>query len=66
MLDEATVRLLVGRGCTHKTISDYYQALYPNTRGHSERSIRRFRRAYNITRISVVEIGNYVENFISL
>ena len=42
MLDEATVRLLVRRGCTHKKISDFYQTLYPNTRGYSERSIRRF------------------------
>ena len=52
MLDEVTVRLLVGRGCTHKKISDYYQTLYPNTRGYSEKSIRRFCRAYNIRRIS--------------
>ena len=29
MLDEATVRLLVGGGCTHRKISDYYQTLYP-------------------------------------
>ena len=66
MLDEATVRLLVRRGCTHKKISDSYQTLYPNTRGYSERSIRRFCRAYNIRRISDVEIDNRVENFISL
>ena len=66
MLDEVTVRLLVGRGCTHKKISDYYQTLYPNTRGYSERSIWIFCRAYNIRRISDVEIDSYVENFISL
>ena len=66
MLDEATVRLLVGRGCTHKKISDYYQTLYPKTRGYGERSIRRFCRAYNIKRINDVEIDSYVENFISL
>ena len=65
MLDEATVRLLVGGGCTHKKISDYFQTLYPNTRGYSERSIRRFCRAYNI-RICDVEIDSYIENFIPL
>ena len=66
MLDEATVRLLVGRRCTHKKISDYYQTLYPNTRGYSKRSIRNFCRAYDIRRISDVEIESYVENLISL
>ena len=66
MLDEATVRLLVGSGCTHKKISDYYQKLYPNTRGYGERSIQRFCRTYNIRRISDVEIDRYVENFILL
>ena len=65
MLDEATVRLLVGRGCTHKKISDYYQILCPNTRRYSERSIQRFCRAFNI-RISDVKIDSYVEDFISL
>ena len=66
MLDEVTVRLLLGRGCTHKKISDYYQILYPNTRRYDERSIRKFCRAYNTRRISDVEIDSYVENFISL
>ena len=66
MLDEATVRLLVGRGCTEKKILDYYQTFYSNTRGYGERCIRRFCRAYNIRRISDVEIDSYVENFISL
>lgn len=66
MLDEATVKLLVRTGYTHKKISDSYQTLYPNTRGYSERGIRRFCRAYNIRRISVVEIDSHVENFISL
>ena len=54
------------RGSTHKEISDYYQTLYPNTRGYSERSIGRFCRAFNIRRISDVEIDNIIENFISL
>ena len=66
MLGEATVRLLVVRGCTHKEISDYYQTLYPNTRGYSERSISRFCSAYNIRKICDVEIDSFVENFISL
>ena len=66
MLDEVTVRLPLGRGCTHKKISDYYQILYPNTRRYGERSIRKFCRAYNTRRISDVEIDSYVENFISL
>ena len=56
----------MGRGCTHKKISDYYQTLHPNTRGYSERSIRRFCGTYNIRRISDVEIDNCIENFISL
>ena len=55
----------MGGGCRHKKISDYYQTLYPNIRGYSERSIRRFCRASNIT-ICDVEIDNYVENFIPL
>ena len=66
MLDEATVRLLVERGCAHKKISHYYQARYPNTRGYSKRSIQNFCRAYSIRRISDVEIESYVENLISL
>ena len=66
MLDKATGRLLVGRGSTHKKISDYCQTLYPNTRGYSEGSIPRFCRACNIRRISDVENDSYVENFISL
>ena len=49
----------------HKKISDYYRKPYPNTRGYSERSIRKFCRAYNL-RISDVEIDSYVENFIPL
>ena len=65
MLDEATVRLLVKGGCTHKKISDYYQILYPNTRGYSQRSIQGFCRAYNM-RICDVEIDSYIENFIPL
>ena len=56
----------MGRGCSHKKISDYHQTRYPNIRGYSERSIRRFCRAYNIRRISDVEIDNFIENFISL
>ena len=55
----------MGRGCTHKKISDCYQTLYPNTRGYSERIIWRFCRTYNIRRISDVQIDNF-ENFISL
>ena len=56
----------MGRGCTHKKISDYYyQTFYPNTRGYSERIIWRFCRTYNIRRISDVQIDNF-ENFISL
>ena len=58
--------MLVRRGRTHKKISDFCQTFYPNTRGYSERSIRRFCRAYNIRRISDVEIDSHVENFISL
>ena len=54
MLDEATVRLLVGRECTEKKILDYYQTFYSNTRGYGERCIRRFCRA------------ELIENFISL
>ena len=49
----------------HKKISDYYRTLYPNTREYSERSIRRFCRAYYI-RISNVEIDSNAENFIPL
>ena len=49
----------------YRKISDYHRTLYPNTRGCSERSIRRFCRAYN-RRISDVEIDSYVENFIPL
>ena len=55
----------MGGRCKHKKISDYYQTLYLNTRGYSERSIRRFCRAYNI-RICDVEMDSYVENFIPL
>ena len=66
MLDEVTVSLLVGRRCTHKKVSDYYQTLHPNTRGYSERSTGKFCRAYNIRQISDVEIDSCVENFISL
>ena len=66
MLDETTISLLVRKRCTQKQISNYYQILYPNTRGYCERSIRRFCKAYNIRRISNVETNSCVENFISL
>ena len=56
----------MGIGCTHKKISGYYQTRYPNSRGYSEKSIRRFCRAYNIRRINDAEIDNFIENFISL
>ena len=65
MFTVSIMRFIVGGGCPHKKILDYYQTLYPNTRGYSEKSIQRFCRAYNIT-ICDVEIDSYVENFIPL
>jgi len=66
ILDENWVRSLVKRGSSHLTISQYYKIIYPNTRGISERSVRRYCQAHGITRLTDEEIDSFVGYFISL
>lgn len=63
--DINTVRELVRKGHTHLYISNYYQLLNPSTRGISERSVRRYCRAHDITRISDGELDELVQEFVN-
>ena len=62
--DENLVRDWVFRGISHSEISDLYQEWYPNMRGLSARSVRRFCKDREIHRISSTEVRHYVQDFI--
>jgi len=45
-------------------IANYYRQLYPDQRGLSERSFRRYCKTYNITKITDTELDNIVRDFV--
>ena len=66
IVDEDFVRDLVKRGVTYLTVAIYYKELYPNVRGISERSVRRYCNAHGIIRITNDEIDGIVGETIRL
>lgn len=64
LADINLVTNLVKRGTSHFTIAEYYQSLHPNTRGISERSVRRYCHAHGITRLTNQEIEDVVGDLI--
>ena len=42
IVNEAEIRYIVERGVTHRQIPIHFQNIYPNVRGISERSVRRY------------------------
>jgi len=66
ILHEDWVRNLVKRGVSHLSISQHLKAKYPNTRGISERSVRRYCQAHGIARLTNEEIDGFVTHFVSL
>ena len=64
--DENAVREMIRRGVSHEDISQYYQNIFPGRRGLSQRSVRRYCRVQNISRINDNELIGYVENLVSL
>jgi len=55
---------MVRNGMTHLEIANYYRQLYPDQRGLSERSFRRYCKTYNITKITDTELDNIVRDFV--
>lgn len=64
--DENAVREMVRRGVSHEDISQYYQNIFPGRRGLSQRSVRRYYRVHNISRINDNELIGYVGNLVSI
>ena len=48
-VDDYFIRNLLQTGYSYKQISDYYQGLYPDVRGLSARSFRRYCKLNNLT-----------------
>ena len=64
--EEDVVRRMVLNGNSHQEISIYYQNIYPNQRGLSARSVRRYRRIHNIARLTTIELQDLVRENIRL
>lgn len=58
------VRNLVRRGVSHTNIAFQLQHIYPNTRGISARSVRRYCQRYGLTRITNNELDDIVGEFV--
>ena len=64
-VDDYFIRNLLQTGYSYKQISDYYQGLYPDVRGLSARSFRRYCKLNNLTWLSdddVTGIVHYLVN----
>jgi len=64
--DEVFLRDLVIRGVSHREISDFYRSQYPQVRGLTERSVRRYCDERSIHRISNDELHVIVAEHIRL
>ena len=62
--DRNAVEYLVKGGATHQSVASIYRNLFPATRGISARSVRRFCKYQNITRLQDQEIEGIVRYFI--
>ena len=65
LVDLSDIQLFVRRGYTHAQIADILGQRHPNTRGLSERSVRRFCRRNGIVRLSSLELDGIVEDQIA-
>ncbi|XP_070556173.1 uncharacterized protein [Ptychodera flava] len=63
-LDSAYIQSFLDNGKSHKYISCHLQSLYPNVRGLSERSVRRYCIKHNIQRLNGPELDRRVSNAI--
>ena len=66
LVDIAEIQHMVWRGMSHRNIAITIQERFPGRRGISERSIRRFCRRNNISRISNVQLDLVVQDFVEL
>ena len=66
LVDIAEIQHMVWRGMSHRNIAITIQERFPGRRGISERSIRRFCRSNNISRISNVQLDLVVQDFVEL
>ena len=58
-----TVEYLVKGGATHESVANIYKNLFPATRGISARSVRRYCKYHNITRLQDEEIEGITRYF---
>ena len=66
LVDIAEIQHMVWRGMSHRNIAITIHERFPGRRGISERSIRRFCRSNNISRISNVQLDLVVQDFVEL
>ena len=58
--DRNAVEYLAKGGATHESVASIYRNLFPATRGISARSVRRYCKYQNITRLQDEEIESIV------
>ena len=63
-VDRNIVEYLVKVGATHESVASIYRTLFPATRGISARSVRRYCKYHNITRLQDEELEGIVRYFI--
>ena len=66
LVDIVEIQNMVWRGMSHRNIAITIHERFPGRRGISERSIRRFCRSNNISRISNVQLDLVVQDFVEL
>ena len=66
IVDEAEIRYMIERGVTHRQIATHFQNIFPNVRGISERSVRRYYKLFGIRRLSQEAVNLMVSNLVSL
>ena len=59
-VDDDFILNLLQRGYSYKQISDYYKGLYPDVRGLSARSFKRYYKLNNLTRLSDDDVTGIV------
>ena len=66
VVNEAEIRYIVERGVTHCQIAIHFQNIYPNVRGISERSVRRYCKLLSIRHLSQEVVNLMVSDPVSL
>ena len=66
LADQMHVTDLVKRGYSYTEIASLYQSTYPNVRGLSSRSVRRYCKGQGITKVTDEEVVQVVRQFVSL